>query len=87
MKVSCIFGPLNGAVVNGFTIGPCGNQFGGATNGFNNSGHRSGWLLGYYWFGSVFLVNVPFILLALVGGWFLVPKSRDPEGKTVPRPE
>ena len=39
----------------------------------------SGWLLGYYWFGSVFLVNVPFILLALVGGWFLVPKSRDPE--------
>jgi opacity protein-like surface antigen len=47
VKVSCIFGPLNGAVVNGFTIGPCGNQFGGATNGFNNSGHRSGWLLGY----------------------------------------
>lgn len=39
----------------------------------------SGWLLNHYWFGSVFLVNVPFILLALVTGWFLVPKSKDPE--------
>jgi EmrB/QacA subfamily drug resistance transporter len=39
----------------------------------------SGWLLNHYWFGSVFLVNVPFIVLALVTGWFLVPKSKDPE--------
>jgi EmrB/QacA subfamily drug resistance transporter len=39
----------------------------------------SGWLLGHYWYGSVFLINVPFILLALVTGWFLVPTSRDPE--------
>ena len=39
----------------------------------------SGFLLGHFWFGSVFLVNVPFIVLALVGGWFLVPRSRDPE--------
>jgi EmrB/QacA subfamily drug resistance transporter len=39
----------------------------------------SGWLLGHYWYGSVFLVNVPFIVLALVTGWFLVPTSRDPE--------
>src|SRR6202165_3133759 len=29
----------------------------------------SGWLLGHYWYGSVFLINVPFILLALVTGW------------------
>ena len=39
----------------------------------------SGWLLGHFWYGSVFLVNVPIILLALVLGYFLVPKSRDPE--------
>ena len=39
----------------------------------------SGWLLGHYWYGSVFLVNVPILLTALVAGWFLVPKSRDPE--------
>ena len=39
----------------------------------------SGWLLGHFWFGSVFLVNVPIILLALVLGVFLVPKSKDPE--------
>ena len=39
----------------------------------------SGWLLGHFWFGSVFLVNVPFIVLALVAGRWLVPTSRDPE--------
>ncbi len=39
----------------------------------------SGYLLGHFWFGSVFLVNVPIILVALVAGRFLVPKSRDPE--------
>jgi EmrB/QacA subfamily drug resistance transporter len=39
----------------------------------------SGWLLGHFWIGSIFLVNVPFIALALVGGWFLVPRSRDPQ--------
>ncbi|MHB8463917.1 MAG: MFS transporter, partial [Acidimicrobiales bacterium] len=32
-----------------------------------------------FWFGSVFFVNVPFIAVALVAGWFLVPTSRDPE--------
>ena len=39
----------------------------------------SGWLLGHFWFGSVFLVNVPIILAALVLGTFLVPRSKDPE--------
>ncbi|MEA2827612.1 MAG: hypothetical protein QOG43_2051 [Actinomycetota bacterium] len=38
----------------------------------------SGWLLGHYWFGSVFLVNVPIILTAMVLGTFLVPRSKDP---------
>jgi EmrB/QacA subfamily drug resistance transporter len=45
----------------------------------------SGFLLGHFWYGSIFLVNVPIIIVALVGGWFLVPKSRDPEqGKLDP---
>src|SRR5438067_8221378 len=39
----------------------------------------SGWLLGHFWYGSVFLVNVPIILGALALGVFLVPKSKDPE--------
>jgi EmrB/QacA subfamily drug resistance transporter len=39
----------------------------------------SGWLLGHYWYGAVFLVNIPILLTALVAGHFLVPKSRDPE--------
>lgn len=45
----------------------------------------SGLLLGHFWYGAVFLVNVPIILLALVAGFFLVPKSKDPEqGKLDP---
>ena len=39
----------------------------------------SGYLLGHFWYGSVFLVNVPIIVVALVAGKFFVPKSRDPE--------
>lgn len=39
----------------------------------------TGFLLEHFWFGSVFLVNVPFILLALFMGRALLPKSRDPE--------
>lgn len=39
----------------------------------------SGFLLGHFWYGAVFLVNVPIILVAFVSGWFLVPKSKDPQ--------
>jgi EmrB/QacA subfamily drug resistance transporter len=39
----------------------------------------SGLLLGHFWYGSIFLINVPVIALALIAGKFLVPKSRDPE--------
>ncbi|MET0420625.1 MAG: DHA2 family efflux MFS transporter permease subunit [Acidimicrobiia bacterium] len=39
----------------------------------------SGFLIGHFWYGSVFLVNVPIVLFALVVGWFIVPRSRDPE--------
>ncbi|MET0910514.1 MAG: DHA2 family efflux MFS transporter permease subunit [Ilumatobacteraceae bacterium] len=37
----------------------------------------SGLLLEHFWWGSVFLVNIPIIVLALVAGWVFVPKSKD----------
>jgi MFS transporter, DHA2 family, integral membrane protein len=37
----------------------------------------SGLLLEHYWWGSVFLVNIPIITLALLAGAVLVPKSKD----------
>jgi EmrB/QacA subfamily drug resistance transporter len=38
-----------------------------------------GFLLEHFEWGSVFLVNLPIVALALTAGWFLVPDSRDPE--------
>jgi EmrB/QacA subfamily drug resistance transporter len=37
-----------------------------------------GWLLEHFWWGSVFLVNLPVVALAIGAGWPLVPESRDP---------
>jgi EmrB/QacA subfamily drug resistance transporter len=37
-----------------------------------------GWLLDHYWWGSVFLINIPVVVAGLVLGSFLVPESRDP---------
>ena len=37
-----------------------------------------GWLLEHFWWGSVFLVNVPVLALLLVVGPVLLPESRDP---------
>ena len=39
----------------------------------------SGFLLEHFSWGAVFLVNVPIIAIALVAGYLLLPKSRDPE--------
>lgn len=39
-----------------------------------------GMLLEHFNWGSVFLVNVPLCAAALVGGWFLIPDSRDRHG-------
>ena len=35
-----------------------------------------GWLLDHYWWGSVFLINVPIVVLALAAVTFLMPESR-----------
>jgi EmrB/QacA subfamily drug resistance transporter len=37
-----------------------------------------GWLLEHFWWGSVFLVNLPVVAIALLAGRVLVPTSRDP---------
>jgi EmrB/QacA subfamily drug resistance transporter len=37
----------------------------------------SGVLLEHFWYGSIFLINVPIIAIALVAGRFLVPTSKD----------
>jgi EmrB/QacA subfamily drug resistance transporter len=38
-----------------------------------------GILLEHFWWGSVFIVNVPIVLAGLVLGFLLVPESKDPE--------
>ena len=42
-----------------------------------------GWLLAHYWWGSVFLVNVPVAMLGLVMALWLVPDSADPQHRTI----
>jgi EmrB/QacA subfamily drug resistance transporter len=37
-----------------------------------------GLLLAHFSWGSVFLVNVPIVITALIAGFFLIPESRDP---------
>jgi len=37
-----------------------------------------GVLLAHYWWGSIFLVNVPIVVMGLIAGYSLVPESRDP---------
>jgi EmrB/QacA subfamily drug resistance transporter len=38
-----------------------------------------GFLLQHFWWGSVFLINIPITLFALVAGRFLLPSSKDPD--------
>jgi EmrB/QacA subfamily drug resistance transporter len=45
-----------------------------------------GFLLEHFWWGSVLLVNVPVVVGALVGGWFLIPDSRDPAAPRIDLP-
>ena len=36
-----------------------------------------GFLLSHFWWGSIFLVNVPFVIVGLTVGYFLIPESKD----------
>jgi EmrB/QacA subfamily drug resistance transporter len=38
-----------------------------------------GWLIEHFWWGSVFLINVPVVAIGLIGGTYAVPTSRDPQ--------
>ncbi|MEV0777961.1 DHA2 family efflux MFS transporter permease subunit [Streptomyces sp. NPDC050428] len=38
-----------------------------------------GVLLEHFWWGSIFLINVPVVVVALIAMWFLVPDSKDPK--------
>jgi len=40
-----------------------------------------GFLLAHFWWGSVFLINVPVALIGFIGVAVLVPESKDPAGK------
>jgi EmrB/QacA subfamily drug resistance transporter len=51
---------VGGATFLGFPIGPI----------------LGGWLLDHFWWGSVFLINVPVVLIALIAVTWLMPESR-----------
>ena len=45
-----------------------------------------GWLLEHFWWGSIFMVNIPVAALAIIGGILFVPSSRDPAAPRVDVP-
>ncbi|MBX6358106.1 MAG: MFS transporter [Micromonosporaceae bacterium] len=45
-----------------------------------------GYLLDHFWWGSVFLVNVPIAVVALVAAAVLIPESRDPSARPIDLP-
>jgi EmrB/QacA subfamily drug resistance transporter len=45
-----------------------------------------GWLLEHFWWGSIFMVNIPIAALAIIGGILFVPTSRDPAAPRVDVP-
>jgi len=55
----------------------------GATAGAAVGPIVGGALLEHFHWGSVFLINVPIMVLVLVGGLFLLPESRDPHGARI----
>ncbi|MEU6663518.1 DHA2 family efflux MFS transporter permease subunit [Streptomyces sp. NPDC046821] len=42
-----------------------------------------GWLLNHFWWGSVFLINVPMVALGITACVFLLPETRDPSSPRV----
>ena len=45
-----------------------------------------GLLLEHFWWGSVFFINIPIVVVALVAGVLLVPESRDPDAVSLDIP-
>ena len=45
-----------------------------------------GWLLEHFWWGAIFMVNIPIAVLAIIGGTLFVPTSRDPAAPRVDVP-
>jgi EmrB/QacA subfamily drug resistance transporter len=45
-----------------------------------------GWLLEHFWWGAIFLVNIPIAAVAIIGGILFVPTSRDPAAPRVDVP-
>jgi EmrB/QacA subfamily drug resistance transporter len=45
-----------------------------------------GFLLDHFWWGSVFIVNVPIVIVALVAGAIVVPTSRNPHAPRIDVP-
>jgi EmrB/QacA subfamily drug resistance transporter len=41
----------------------------------------AGWLLTHYAWGSIFLINAPVVVIAVLGVWFFVPESKDPRAR------
>ena len=45
-----------------------------------------GFLLDHFWWGSVFIVNVPIVIVALIAGAIVVPTSRNPHAPRIDVP-
>lgn len=45
-----------------------------------------GFLLEHFWWGSVFLINIPVVIVALVLQWVFVPESKDPNAERLDIP-
>ncbi|OBA63079.1 transporter [Mycobacterium sp. 1100029.7] len=45
-----------------------------------------GWLLEHFWWGAIFMVNIPVAALAIIGAVLFVPTSRDPAAPRVDLP-
>ena len=41
----------------------------------------AGWLLTHYDWGSIFLINAPMVVIAVIGAWSFIPESKDPSPK------